>query len=79
MSDREDPPCVDLRQFDPPYRVHNEPEDRPAREYDKAWDLIIPGARGFVAPHGGEDLLACTHHRKTTNAILAAVAQSAVT
>src|SRR5262245_52955747 len=76
---RKDPPCVDLRQFDPPYRIHNEPEDRPAREYDKAWDLIIRGARGFVAPYGGEYLLACTRSGQGTSAVLAKVPGAVVT
>jgi hypothetical protein len=78
MSDREDPPCINLRAYSPPYRVHNELEGRPAYERDNAWDLVIQGSGGFVAPQGGEFLLACTRHRLTTNAILAKVPDAVV-
>jgi hypothetical protein len=70
-------PCIDLRASSPPYRVHFDvglPEGpRPAYERDDPWQRIIPGGRGFVAPAGGEHLLACTRHRNTTAAILAKV------
>jgi hypothetical protein len=66
MSDSQSPACIDLRAYSPPYRVHNEPEDRRAHERDDPWDLVIPGWSGFLAPQGGEHLLACTRGRKTT-------------
>jgi hypothetical protein len=65
--------CIDLRQFSLPYRCVNDLEGRPAYERDNVWDLVLPGAAGFVAPWGGDYLLACTRHRITTAAILAKV------
>jgi hypothetical protein len=77
------PPCTDLRAFAPPYRVRaaqvNPQGDRPARRHDDPWELVLSGARGFVAPAGGGHLLACTHHRNTTAAILAKVPGAVVT
>jgi hypothetical protein len=74
---------IDLRQFSPPYRVHLDaglPEGpRPARQYDDPWELVLPGAAGFVAPQGGEHLLACTRHRLTTARILATVPGAVIT
>jgi hypothetical protein len=71
--------CIDLRRFSPPYRCFNELEGRQAYERDNPWDLVLPGAAGFVAPYGGEHLLACTRHRITTAAILAKVPDALVT
>jgi hypothetical protein len=65
--------CVDLRDFGDRFKIRNEPEDRPARKTDDPWDLIVPGSRGFVAPYGGEDLLACTNHSTTMKRLLATV------
>jgi hypothetical protein len=79
MSDREDPPCIDLRAYSPPYRCFNELEGRPAYERDNLWDLVLQGSGGFVAPQGGEFLLACTRHRLTTAPILAKVPDALVT
>ncbi len=50
--------CIDLRTL-PPYRAWNELENRRAWEHDDPWDLIIRGPQHFVAPHGGEMLMAC--------------------
>jgi hypothetical protein len=71
--------CIDLRQFSPPYRCFNEPEDRAARSYDDPWGLIIPGWSGFLAPQGGEYLLACTRGRITTDRVLAAAEGAVIT
>src|SRR5262245_52277171 len=71
--------CIDLRQFSLPYRCVNDLEGRPAYERDNVWDLVLPGSAGFVAPWGGDYLLACTRHRITTAAILAKVPGAVVT
>jgi hypothetical protein len=69
--------CYDLRSRG--YRVHNETFGRPAHERDSAWDLVIPGKCGFVAPFGrlppnGSGLLvACTRSIGMTRRILANV------
>src|SRR5262249_40878636 len=70
-------PCVDLRTF-PPYRCYHKIEQRQARRTDDPWDLIIPGRSGFVAPFGGEYLLACTRGSTMTRKILAAVPDAVV-
>jgi hypothetical protein len=71
--------CIDLRQFGDRFRVWNEAHTRRAHERDDIWDLVIPGAGGFVAPYGGEYLLACTNSLLTTRRILAAVPGAVVT
>lgn len=67
------PTCVDLRRYGETYRVRNEPDDRPARATDDPWDLIIPGQSGFVAPWGGDDLLACTRGGVLTRKVVALI------
>src|SRR5262245_34260889 len=82
MSDatRQDPPCVDLRDYADRYRPWNEIADRPARATDDPWDVILPGWGGFVAPWGGEYLLACTRGGgKTTKKVLAIDPEAVVT
>jgi len=64
-------PCVDLRSYGDRYRVRNEAEGRRARDRDDPWDLVLPGARGFVAPWGGATLVACTNAAATTRRVLA--------
>jgi hypothetical protein len=71
--------CIDLRQFSPPYRCFNDLEGRPAYERDNPLDLVLPGWSGFVAPYGGEYLLACTRGRATTKRLLAAVPDAVIT
>jgi hypothetical protein len=65
------PTCTDLREFaGERYRVWNETENRKAYERDDPWDLVIPGIQGFVAPHGGELLVACTNSQLLGKRIL---------
>jgi len=73
------PPCVDLRDYADRYRVLNELEGRRAHQADDAWDLIIPGRGGFVAPYGHEHLLACTRGIVTTRKVLALDPEALVT
>jgi hypothetical protein len=65
--------CVDLRIVGDRYRVWNELEDRRAYDRDDPWDLILPGWSGFVAPHGGQKLVACTRSCITTRRLMAVV------
>jgi hypothetical protein len=65
--------CIDLRDYGDRFKVWNEPEGRKAREWDDPWDLIIQGFSGFVAPYGGNFLLACTRSISTTRRVLEAV------
>jgi hypothetical protein len=65
--------CVDLRTYGDCFRVWNELEDRRAYDRDDPWDLILPGWSGFVAPHGGTKLVACTRSQITTRRLLATV------
>jgi hypothetical protein len=80
--------CIDLRTIGR-YRVWNEAENRPARATDDPWDLIIPGAYGFVAlwsecrdPATGQSsikrLVAATNSAKMTTRILERVSGSVV-
>jgi hypothetical protein len=82
VSNSPSAPCIDLRACSPPYRVLlaqvNPEGDRPAYERDDPWELVLPGAAVFVAPWGGEHLLACTRHRITTLRILATVPDAVV-
>jgi len=73
-----EPDCIDLRQMEP-YRCWNEVEDRKAHGTDNPWDLVIRGSSGFVAPWGGEFLLACTRGRQATRKLLAVVPGAEVT
>ena len=73
-----DVPCVDLRQYTR-YRVWNELEDRKAHQADDAWDLVIPGQGGFVAPYGHDWLLACTNSITTTRRVMAIDPEAIVT
>jgi hypothetical protein len=69
---------VDLRNY-PPYRCYHEPEGRKARKTDDPWDLVLRGRKGFIAPCGGEYLLACTNHLLTTRRLLKAVPDAVIT
>src|SRR5687768_16029098 len=71
--------CFDLRDYGDRYRVWNELEDRTAHKTDDPWDLILPGRSGFVAPYGGDQLLACTNSRLTTGRLVATVPEALVT
>src|SRR5262245_14087752 len=73
------PDCPDLRHLaGDRYRVANEVEGRRAHAPDPAWDLIVPGRGGFVAPWGPGRLVACTRGRGTTRKLLALVPGAAV-
>jgi hypothetical protein len=69
--------CVDLRTLGR-YRVWNEAENRPANGWDDPWDLVIRGQGGFVAPWGGERLVACTRSSSTTQKLLEAIPEAVV-
>ena len=71
--------CIDLRCHSDRFRVWNEIEGRKAHVTDDPWDLILPGHSGFIAPHGGDQLVACTNHTLTTRAVLAAAPGAVVT
>src|SRR5262249_55823638 len=43
------------------------------------WDCILPGWSGFIAPYGGEYLLACTNGILKTRQILATVPDAVIT
>jgi hypothetical protein len=49
----------------------NEVEGRRAWADDDPWDVTLPGANGFLAPYGGEYLLACTRGIRVTRKVLA--------
>jgi hypothetical protein len=58
--------CVDLRQYADRFRVFNEVGGRRAHKADDPWDLILLGWSGFVAPWGGDKLVACTNNLTTS-------------
>jgi hypothetical protein len=71
--------CIDLRQrFGNRFQVRNELEACRAHVADDPWDLVIQGRTGFVAPWGGDTLVACTRHVLTTRRIIEAVPGSVV-
>jgi hypothetical protein len=68
------PTCPDLRTLaGDVYRVWNELEQRKAHVADDAWDLILRGGGGFVAPLGPGKLVVATRSWATTKKVLAAV------
>jgi hypothetical protein len=73
IASKRGPACIDLRSFTG-YRVRCEDEDRREYKTDDPWTLRIDGRRGFVCPHGGDRLTACTNSGITTRRILRRVA-----
>jgi hypothetical protein len=71
--------CIDLRKYGNHYRVWNEIEGRRAQQRDDPWDLIVLGRCGFIAPYGGNQLLACTNGSLTASRILERVPSASVT
>jgi hypothetical protein len=72
------PDCIDLRNY-PTYRCHHDLEGRKAYSTDDPWDLILPGWSGFIAPYGGDYLLACTRGSNVTRQVLAGAPDAVIT
>jgi hypothetical protein len=70
--------CIDLRSMTG-FKIVSELTGKRAGVRDDAWELLIPGRFGDVAPYGGDLLIASTHGPYKTREILKAVPSAVVT